>query len=227
MRRVLIVVALGGVIAAAWFAGFGNVANVEALRRTLLASGPLAPVLYVGLYVVGGLALLPGFALTLIGGLIFGPWQGLVYASIGSTLAACAGFLVARYAARSLIEAWVARRPALGRLDSALTRHGFRIVILTRLVPMVPFGVLNYAFGVTGVGFVTYAVLSWACMLPATAALTFTAGTLATAGRTPSRTLVWLAAGAVVVVLVSLVPRLLVQRSAALRELWSDAKSRG
>ena len=222
--------ALGGVIAAAWLSGFGNVvrlANAEPLRRTLLASGPVGPLLYVGLYIVGGLALIPGFALTLLGGLIFGPWPGLVYASIGSTLAACAGFLIARYAARGLIATWVARRPTLNRLDSAVTRHGFRIVILTRLVPMLPFGVLNYAFGVTGVGFLTYALLSWACMLPSTAALTFTAGTLATAGRTSPRALAWLAVGAVVVVLLSLVPRLLVQRSAALRELWSDSKSPG
>lgn len=225
MRRLLIVVALGGVIAAAWLAGLGNIvrlANAELLRRALLESGPVAPLLYVGLYIIGGLALIPGFVLTLLGGLIFGPWQGLAYASIGSTLAACTGFLIARYAARGFIETWVARRPALHRLDSAVTRHGFRIVILTRLVPMVPFGVLNYAFGVTGVAFPTYAFLSWACMLPSTAALTFTAGTLATAARTSPRTLAWLAVGGVVIVLLSLVPRLLVRRSAALRELWSS-----
>jgi uncharacterized membrane protein YdjX (TVP38/TMEM64 family) len=196
--------------------------HAQQLRMAILAYGPMAPVVFVVLYVIGGLAFVPGFVLTLLGGLIFGPWHGLVYASIGSTLGACVAFLIARYAARSLVEAWVAKRPSLQRLDAGVVRHGFRIVMLTRLVPMLPFGVLNYAYGVTGIRFVTYAVTSWACMLPATMVLTFTAGGVTGGAGDWRRTLTWVAVAGVLFVLLSLGRGRLARRNAALRELRGE-----
>jgi uncharacterized membrane protein YdjX (TVP38/TMEM64 family) len=216
---------LGAAIVVAWLAGVTDLLSLhraEQLRTTILAYGSVAPAMFVGLYVVGGLIFVPGFVLTLLGGLIFGPWRGLIYASIGSTLGACVAFLIARYAVRDLVQAWVAGRPALRRLDAAVTRHGFRVVMLTRVVPMLPFGVLNYAYGITGVRFATYAATSWACMLPGTAAVTFTAGAVTAGTWDPHRRLAWLAAGGVLLVLVSLVPGWLTRRSATLRELWGS-----
>jgi uncharacterized membrane protein YdjX (TVP38/TMEM64 family) len=213
---------LGGGVVLGRLAGVTELLSLqhaERLRATILAYGALSPAVFVAVYVAAGLAFVPGFALTLLGGLIFGPWQGLAYASIGSTITACVAFLIARHAVRGLVETWVARRPTLRRLDAAVSRHGFRVVMLTRLVPMLPFGVLNYAFGITGIGFSSYAVTSWACMLPATVVMTFTAGTVA-AGRWASpRTFVWLGAAGLSLVLLSLVPRLLGRRSATLRDL--------
>jgi uncharacterized membrane protein YdjX (TVP38/TMEM64 family) len=194
-------------------------AHAERLRAAVLAYGPAAPAIFVVIYILGGLAFVPGFVLTLLSGLIFGPWLGLIWASVGSTLGACVAFLIARGAMRGVVEGWVAERPALRRLDAAVSRHGFRVVMLTRLVPMAPFGVLNYAYGVTGIRFVTYAVTSWACMLPATAVLAFTADAIVAGHWESRRALAWLALAGALLVLLSLVPRALARRSAAFREL--------
>jgi uncharacterized membrane protein YdjX (TVP38/TMEM64 family) len=213
---------LGGGLLLGRLAGVTELLSVqhpERLRAAILAYGSISPAIFVALYVAAGLAFVPGFVLTLLGGLIFGPWRGLVYASIGSTLTACVAFLIARYAVRGLVETWVVARPTLRRLDAAVTHRGFRVVMVTRLVPMLPFGVLNYAYGVTGIGFGTYAVTSWACMLPATAALTFTAGAVAAGRWDLHRTLVCLGAAGVLLVLLSLVRRRLGRRSATLDEL--------
>ena len=214
---------LGGGIVLVGLAGVTELLSLqhaERLRATILAYGSMSPAIFVAVYVAAGLAFVPSFVLTLLSGLMFGPWRGLAYASIGSTLSACVAFLIARYAVRGVVETWIAGRPRLRRLDAAVTRHGFRVVMLTRLVPMLPFGVLNYAYGVTGIGFGTYAVVSWACMLPATAVLTFTAAGAMAAGRWgPHHALAWLGLAGLLLVFLSLVPRRLGRRSATLREL--------
>ena len=213
---------LGGALAVVWLTGAIDLLSLEraeGLRRAVLASGAVAPAMFVLLYIVGGLAFVPGSVLTLLGGVIFGPWRGLIYSSIGSTLGACIAFLIARYAVRDLVEAWTAGNPTLRRLDALVSRHGCRVVMFTRLVPVLPFGVLNYSYGLTGIPFITYAVTSWVCMLPATAVLAFTAGAVTAGSWDPRRTLQWLALGAVALVLITLVPRWLAQRSATLREM--------
>jgi len=194
-------------------------AHAERLRGAILAYGPAAPAIFVAVYVLAGLAFVPGFVLTLLGGLIFGPWRGLVYASLGSTLGACVAFVIARRAMRGVVGGWVAGKPTLRRLDAAVSRHGFRVVMLTRLVPMAPFGVLNYAFGITGIRFSTFAITSWVCMLPATVVLTFAADAVVAGRWQARRTLAWLALAGLLLVLLSLVPRALARRSATFREL--------
>jgi uncharacterized membrane protein YdjX (TVP38/TMEM64 family) len=222
LQRAGTLLLLGGAIVALWLAGATDLLSLqraERLRTIVLAYGPVAPVMFVVLYVIGGLAFVPGSVLTLLGGVIFGQWRGLIYSSIGSTVGACVAFLIARYGARGLVEAWASGNPRLQRVDALVSRHGFRVVMFTRLVPVLPFGVLNYSYGLTGISFGAYAVTSWVCMLPATAVLAFTAGAVTAGSWDPRRTLEWLALGAVVLLLVTLVPGWLVRRSATLREI--------
>jgi uncharacterized membrane protein YdjX (TVP38/TMEM64 family) len=196
-----------------------SVHRADELRASVLAYGPIAPVIFIAVYVVAGLAFVPGFVLTLLAGVVFGPWGGLLYASLGSTLAACVAFLIARYALRGVVERWMGRRPTLRRLDAAVTRHGVRVVMVTRLLPILPFGVLNYAYGATGVGFAGYAVTSWLCMLPATAVLTFTADGVLTGHADQPRMVAWLGLAGLMLIVVSFVPRGLARWSATVREL--------
>ena len=71
---------------------------------------------------------------------------------------ACLSFLLARYAARTTVARWMEPYPALGRIDRAVARHGARIVMITRLVPIFPFNLQNYAYGLTSIGFGAYAI---------------------------------------------------------------------
>lgn len=128
--------------------------------------GAWGPVAYVGVYVVGAVLLIPGSVLTLAAGAIFGLIRGTALVLLAATLGAAAAFLVARYVARGYVE----RRIGTGRLaavDRALARKGFRLVLLLRLTPVVPYSLLNYSLGLTRVRFRDF-LLGSAGMLPGT-----------------------------------------------------------
>jgi len=189
------------------------------VHRWVEGWGALGPLVFIAGYVVGVVTFVPGLAMTVLAGVVFGPLWGTLYASIASTVGACLAFLIARYAARGLVAQWVATSPTLARLDRAAARHGFRLVMITRLVPIFPFNLQNYAYGVTGIGFAAYALTSWVCMLPATVAFTVAGGALGEGGWDPARALPWLALAAAVLILLSLLPRWLRGKSRVIDDL--------
>jgi uncharacterized membrane protein YdjX (TVP38/TMEM64 family) len=145
--------------------------------------GPWGPLLFMGIFIVAALLMMPGIVLTLGAGALFGVLYGTVMASIASTLAAGAGFLIARYLARDLVVAQTAKYPAFKALDQALKKDGWKIVGLARLSPVLPYSLLNYAFGVTDVAFWPYLFVSWLGMLPGTVVYVYL-GSMARAGVT-------------------------------------------
>ncbi|MDN5872162.1 MAG: TVP38/TMEM64 family protein [Nitrococcus sp.] len=150
--------------AAAWGLAHRESLSVAALRGHLQAFGVLAPLVYTAGYSIATVLFLPGSVFTLAGGVLFGPWLGALYALIGATVGASAAFLIARY----LASGWVARRVRgrLRRLIEGVEQEGWRFVAFVRLVPVVPFNLLNYAFGLTRIPTVQYVVASFVCMAP-------------------------------------------------------------
>ena len=193
--------------------------NLARLREWIAGFGAWAPVVFVSGYVVAVVGFVPALPLTILGGLVFGPLWGTVYASIASTAGAGLSFLIARYAARGAVARWMAPYPTLSRMDRAVARHGFRIVMITRLVPLFPFNLQNYAYGLTSIGFGAYTVTSWLCMLPATVAFTTAAGAVVTGAWDARRMLLLLGVAGVLIGALSLLPRWLRGRSAALDDL--------
>jgi uncharacterized membrane protein YdjX (TVP38/TMEM64 family) len=129
----------------------------------------LAWLIYIVLYVIACVCLLPGLILTIASGVIFGLPVGLALASVGSVLGATAAFFVGRTIAREWIGSKIQGWPRFRALDQALEARGFWIVLLTRLSPLFPFNLLNYAYGITGVRPRDYVVASWIGMFPGTA----------------------------------------------------------
>jgi uncharacterized membrane protein YdjX (TVP38/TMEM64 family) len=119
-------------------------------------------------YTPAALLLFPASVLTLGAGAVFGIPEATVAISLGSTLAACVAFLAGRTLARRWVEEKIASRPRFAALDRAVAANGFRIVLLTRLSPVFPYGLLNYAYGLTRVRFRDYLLASWLGMLPGT-----------------------------------------------------------
>jgi uncharacterized membrane protein YdjX (TVP38/TMEM64 family) len=172
---------------------------VQGLLRQTLASiaglGPWGPVLFVLVYIAATVLFLPGSILTLGAGFVFGVVKGSVVVSVSATLGATAAFLVGRYLARD----WVARKiegnPRFRAIDEAVAHEGWKIVGLTRLSPVFPFNLLNYAFGLTRVSLRDYFFASWIGMMPGTVMYVYLgslAGDLATVGagqggRTPAQ----------------------------------------
>src|SRR5437588_12172273 len=119
-------------------------------------------------YTPAALFLFPASLLTLGAGGLFGIVEGTLAVSLGSTLAACVVFLVGRTLARRWVEEKFAASPRFQALDRAVASKGFRIVLLTRLSPVFPYSLLNYAYSLTRVSFRDYFLASWIGMLPGT-----------------------------------------------------------
>src|SRR5712675_523756 len=130
--------------------------------------GPLAPIAFIAIYIAACVLFLPGSILTIGAGVIFGVVRGTICVSIAATLGATAAFLVGRYLARD----WVARKLEgnlkFKAIDEAVGREGWKIVLLTRLSPVFPFNLLNYAYGLTRVTLRDYFFASWIGMIPGT-----------------------------------------------------------
>ncbi len=203
--RLLILAALAGAIAAVRLTGASHYLDQETLRGIIAGYGVLAPVLYMLLYMVAPVLLLPGLPLTIAGGVLFGPFWGVVYTISSATAGACLAFLVARYLARDWVEKKL-RSPRWRRLDEGVERHGWKVVAFTRLIPLFPFNLLNYAFGLTRIRFWPYAATTFICMLPACIAYIVFSSSLLDLIR--GKVSAGLLIGIGLIVLVSLIPLL-------------------
>jgi uncharacterized membrane protein YdjX (TVP38/TMEM64 family) len=165
-RPVVLVVTLVGLMT---FAKVFNLGEQLGLVRDWIESlGVFGPAAFCALYIVAVLAMIPGFAITVVAGALFGAFWGSVYVSFSSTIGAALCFLIARYLARGSVSTWLSGSPKFRQLDDMTEQHGAAIVAITRLVPLFPFNLLNYGFGLTKVRFSTYVLWSWMCMLPGT-----------------------------------------------------------
>ena len=188
MRLVLLIAAAVAllVLARALDAGAWLAAALAWIRGL----GPGAPVVFLLIYVIACVLLLPGSVLTLGAGAVFGVAHAFVLVWISATIGATAAFLVGRYLVRDWVARNIAANPKLQALDATVTREGWKIVALMRLSPVIPFNLLNYAFGATRVSLRDYVLASAVGMLPGTAMYVYlgsVAGELA-AGSARART---------------------------------------
>ena len=123
---------------------------------------------FLGVYILATVLLLPGSVLTIGGGWIFGFVEGLVVVSLSSTLAASCSFLIGRYLARAWVEGKISQDSRYRSLDRAIGERGFFVVLLTRLSPLFPYNLLNYAWGISSVRLSRYVLASWMGMIPGT-----------------------------------------------------------
>lgn len=169
--------------------------QVQLLLQTLLdriaSFGIWSPVVFIAVYILATVLLIPGSVLTLGAGAVFGLGPGLIWVTLGANLGAHAAFLVGRYLARDWVARKIAGHAAFAAIDKAVADEGWKIVGLTRLSPAFPFTFLNYAFGLTRVSFQHYALATFFGMLPGTVLYVYL-GALAKAGvrhegRTPGQ----------------------------------------
>lgn len=124
--------------------------------------------IFIAVYAIATVLLVPGSILTIGAGFAFGLWKGFLAVSAGATLGAALAFLVARFIARDKIEAMAKKNDKFRRIDSAIGKQGAKLVFLLRLSPVIPFNLSNYFYGLTGVKFWPYVLASWIGMMPGT-----------------------------------------------------------
>jgi uncharacterized membrane protein YdjX (TVP38/TMEM64 family)/Fe-S oxidoreductase len=202
-KLAVFLVFLAAVILTVRTSGLSRYLEEQTLRTWISSYGSVAPILYMLFYAVAPALFLPGLPITIAGGILFGPLWGVIYAIVGATAGACVAFLVSRYLAREWVEEKL-RSPGWKRLDEGVERHGWKVVAFTRLIPLFPFNLLNYAFGLTRIGFRQYTVTTFICMLPACIAFIVFSSSLFDLIR--GKISLTFVVGLLLVVLVSLLP---------------------
>lgn len=193
---------------------------LKELLEAISSLGAWAPIAFIAVYIAATVLLLPGFILTLGAGLLFGVVWGSVFVSISSVLGATCSFLIGRYVARDWVAKKMRSHEKFQPVDEAVAREGWKIVGLTRLSPIFPFNLLNYAFGITQVSLRDYFLASWIGMMPGTVMYVYIgslAGNLAALGsdggsRTPAEWALYLV-GLVATVVVSVYVTRLARRA--------------
>ncbi|HEY5552975.1 MAG TPA: TVP38/TMEM64 family protein [Opitutaceae bacterium] len=166
LKIMLVAIAVIGLIAAGRFLPIG--AWLQEFNAWVSGLGAIGLVVFVAVYVLAAVLFVPGSALTLGAGFVFGVVKGFVVVSIGATLGAAAAFLVSRHLAREAVSRRLARSERFQAVDRAIGREGAKVVLLLRLSPVFPYNALNYLLGLTSVRFWPFTLASWVGMLPGT-----------------------------------------------------------
>lgn len=170
---------------------------------------PIAgPLTYIICVIFATVVFVPGSGSMMIAGFLFGFLPGFLFASVGIAAGAQCAFLAGRMGAREWVDGKVASNKRLGAIEKGLQEEAFLIVVLTRLSLVIPFNVLNYAYGVTSVTARTHLMATTVGMLPVVALYVYL-GTLArdlgeilSGEATPSDLGYWIAGAGITVIVV-------------------------
>ncbi len=154
MKRAIILVVIVCCLATAITLYFLGGIDPERLRVMLQRAGIWAPILYIGIYVLATALVLPSTVLNLLGGALFGPWLGTLWTSLAAVIAAVITFAFTR----TMGQEWVARK--LGGqwqvMDVELRQGGVYYMFAIRLLPIIPYGLVNFAAGLTSISLRDY-----------------------------------------------------------------------
>lgn len=187
MKNVKVWVFVGAVVALlalnavfGWSDALFGEGVVEALRGAAGARPVLAGLAYVALALVGCVVLaLPGVVFALVAGTVFGAVWGTLLCWVAVSAGACIAFAAGRYFLKDALKPRLEKNKALNRLlFEGAGKSDVYLLAVTRLVPLFPYNLQNFAYGVTDIGFVPYAVYSALFMLPGTAVYTVAAAGL-------------------------------------------------
>lgn len=150
--------------------------KMETLIEGFGVWGPLVYIVTYTLVTVTGISAVP---MTIVGGLVFGPLLGVIYTAVGAGIGLSLAFLIARYIAKDFIESKFGDTEVFKKINEGVERDGWFILATTRLIPIFPFGIQNYVYGMTSIGFWQYSILSTIFILPGTSVYVILAGAVA------------------------------------------------
>lgn len=154
-----------------------DVVDLNGVIELVKSMGPLGPVIYCAIYLIGPTIFFPASVLTMAGGALFGPVWGTVYTIFSATAGATVPFLITRRFGRKPLERMVAKfenfDSMFQKFEASVQTEGWKYVAFTRLVTLFPFLLLNYAFGLTKISLWTYVWASFVFMLPGSFMFTY------------------------------------------------------
>jgi uncharacterized membrane protein YdjX (TVP38/TMEM64 family) len=172
IRLLILFLLIGGMIMLISIFHLEQYLENERLRNLIAGYGDWAPIAYLLFWLVTPFLFLPVTPILLMGGFLFGPFWGEIYALLGATTSAVIAFLVARYLARDFVASKIATTRLVG-LDDLLARHGWKLIIISRIQPIFPFFLLNFAFGLTKIPLAIFVIATFFGLIPSTMAYVF------------------------------------------------------
>ncbi|MFW5650011.1 MAG: TVP38/TMEM64 family protein [Acetivibrio ethanolgignens] len=157
-----------------WSSYIGDMDNLKRLEGIVQDNLLLALVIYIGFTIAGCVVLaLPGVTFAIAAGLLFGPLLGTVCCSMATTIGAMMAFAAGRFFLKDSVKPVVIKNRYLKRwLFDESEKNEVFVLMLTRLVPLFPYNLQNFAYGITDIKFSTYSICSLIFMLPGTAMYT-------------------------------------------------------
>ncbi len=157
-----------------WSSYLGDTDNLAFLKNMIQDNLPGAIAIYMAVTIIGSVVLaLPGVTFAILAGLIFGPVLGTVLCTVSATAGAVLAFLAGRFFLRDSIRPAAMKNKYLKKwLFDESGKNQLFVLMITRLVPLFPYNLQNFAYGVTDISFVTYTVGSFVFMIPGTAMYT-------------------------------------------------------
>jgi uncharacterized membrane protein YdjX (TVP38/TMEM64 family)/Fe-S oxidoreductase len=143
-----------------------NFFSADALTALLGRHPVAAPLIFLCIYAIAPSLFLPSIPMALAAGFFWGPVWGVIFAISGATVGACLPFFLSRYLFQDAVKAKIPEE-RWNWLQNKVSRHGWKAVAFTRLIPVFPFNLLNYLFGLTPIPFFHYLWSTFLFMLPA------------------------------------------------------------
>lgn len=164
-----------------WSDYLENMDNLAFLERLIRENTLLALLIYIGLTIVGCVVLaLPGITFAIVAGLLFGPIGGTFACSVATTIGAILSFMIGRFFLKDAAKPLISKNKYLKKLLFDETgKNEIFILMITRLVPIFPYNLQNFAYGITDIKLATYSFFSFIFMIPGTAMYTIGAAGIA------------------------------------------------
>ncbi len=144
--------------------------NVESLISLIeeIKNNTYAPLVYVGLYIVGVVFAVPGAALTVLAGPLFGFRKGALLVVVSANLGCQLTFLISRFMGRDFVKRFIREDSFVDKISKKIENNGFLVMLYLRLLPIFPFNVVNYVSGLTDIKHRDYTLANLIGMLPGT-----------------------------------------------------------
>ena len=210
--KIIVIAVIAAVIIAAYLLGWTErLRDIQAMQAWFQGLGVTGYAVFILLYVIAAVFMLPASLFTIIAGITFGSVPGAILSLIGATIGAAAAFTKARYIARDAIVNKFKDNAIFAKIEDGVNKNGVSFLILTRLVPIFPYNLQNYAYGVTPVGILTFTGISFITMAPGAFIYAYMAGEIAANGFS-IKLMIQFAAAGVILFLVSLIPKYIARK---------------
>lgn len=210
-KRIIIGVLLLSIIISMKILGvfeYVSTENAYKIKNYIHKLGMLGPIIYIIFFVIGCVVFIPAPPMAIIAGMAFGPINGSIYTCIAALISDASAFLIARYIAKDIVQNKVKTNKSLAKIDNLVKNHGWRILIITRLVPGFPYMLQSYAYGITNIRFKSYILASWILTIPGIIAFTLIGGSV-NSFENMTKICICLGACAILITALSLIPKIL------------------